>query len=219
MPRSPASAALIALFAALALPVAAAETGSEADKARISELRAQAKDLRDEAEATFSATEPGCYRKFLVNRCIDEAKKRRLDTIREARALESEARGIDLAERQRVAAMIREGWPEGEPQPAPTPDIALPPAQVPLPSPDPAIAIDPERSRLQAEREAAAARNAQAAAASRASRDADRAAARARAEAEAAQRAEAAARDRARYDERIRKFEEEHAQPPVDSGN
>lgn len=184
-----------------------------ADLERMKDLRAQAKTLREEAEATYQATEPGCYAKFLVNRCIDQAKKARLETIQQARALESEARSIDLTERQRIAAMIREGWPEGEPMPAPTPDLELPPAVTPQPSPD--ISIDPggDSARIRAEREAAAADAARREAAARASRDAERAVDRSRAEAEAARRAEAAARDRARYDERIRKFEEEQAQP------
>ena len=60
--------------------------------------------LRAEAEATYEATVPGCYDRFFVNRCIDQAKKKRLETVQRARALEAESRRITLAERQRVAA-------------------------------------------------------------------------------------------------------------------
>ena len=43
------------------------------------------------------ATVPGCYDTFFVNRCIDEAKKKRLETVKRARELE--AQGISSLER------------------------------------------------------------------------------------------------------------------------
>src|SRR5690606_26605716 len=75
-----------------------------AERARAEALEADGKALRAEAEATYEATVPGCYDKFFVNRCIDQAKKKRLETVKRARELEAESRRLTLAERQRVAA-------------------------------------------------------------------------------------------------------------------
>ena len=92
----------------LAVLPAHAQTADEAaraaERARAEALEAEGKALRAEAEATYEATLPGCYDRFLVNRCIDQAKKKRLETVQRARALEAESRRITLAERQRVAA-------------------------------------------------------------------------------------------------------------------
>jgi len=160
-------------------------------------LHEQARDLRSRAESDFSAAEPACYQRFLVNRCLDAARKQRLDQIREARALEIRARRIELADRQRQAAEA--GMPmqaersEGA-IPAPT-EISVPPAN---------DAAEEVRARRAAEAEQAEAR----AQAERAQRDAERQQTRERAEAAAARRAEQAERDRERYDERIRKREE-----------
>ena len=74
-----------ALLASTTLPAhaqAADETAHAAERARAAALEAEGKALRAEAEATYEATVPGCYEKFLVNRCIDQAKKQRLETIR-----------------------------------------------------------------------------------------------------------------------------------------
>src|SRR5690606_1809591 len=75
-----------------------------AERARAEALEADGKALRAEAEATYEATVPGCYDRFFVNRCIDQAKKKRLETVKRARELEAESRRLTLAERQRVAA-------------------------------------------------------------------------------------------------------------------
>ena len=119
LPRSILSLSAVALLslspAVLAQPAPAPQAEADAaeraqrvaEDARRAELEAQGKALRDEAEATFKATEAGCYDKFLVNRCIDQAKRQRLDTIQRARALEAEARQIDLAQRQRAAAEVQ----------------------------------------------------------------------------------------------------------------
>jgi len=98
----------ITLLTLSSVPLSHAQTADTAQRAtedaRKAELEAQAKTLRSEADATYNATEPGCYEKFLVNRCIDQAKQQRLETIQRARALEAEARQIELAQRQRAAA-------------------------------------------------------------------------------------------------------------------
>lgn len=193
-------AVTLALLGSLALAPLATQAqtppaGAEDVQARIGALQTQGKALRVEADTTFKRTEAECQQRFLVNDCIDKAKKQRLATINQARELEAEARKLDLAERQRQAAEINE---RAAARPAvPTVDATATPAAVGTPAARPDVPPD-----AAAEAEAARAR---------AARDAERAAARQRTADEAAQRAEQAARDRARYDERIRKYEEEQA--------
>lgn len=197
-------AALLTLPAAAFADTTPTDTATSApaedEAARIERLKAEGAALRAEAKATYAATEPGCYERFLVNRCIDEAKHQRLETIKRARAVEAEARRLELAARQRAAAEASRT----------TTDAPQTAAQ-PSPSGDAEIVPPPEAERLHAEREAAAQRAEAAARAERAAKDAERARARRAAEAEAAARAEQAARDRARYEERIREFEEKKA--------
>jgi colicin import membrane protein len=202
-----------ALLASTVLP-AHAQTADEA--ARAAALEAEGKALRAEADATYEATVPGCYEKFFVNRCIDQAKKQRLETIRRARELEAEGRRLTLAERQRAAAAKPA---TGEAPNAPPPPTALPasPALAPAaPSGNAAVAPSPAAERIRAERiraeRAEASREAEAAAArQRAVQDAERAAARRDAEDAAARRARQAEEDRARYEKRLRDYEQEQA--------
>jgi hypothetical protein len=51
----------------------------------------QAKKERDAAEAEFADAEQVCYRKFFVNRCLDQAKEKRRARLSELRAVENEA--------------------------------------------------------------------------------------------------------------------------------
>lgn len=201
---------LFCLLFALAVPTAHAASPAPADKAateshdadaeRSSRLKDEAKALRDKAEADFAATEPKCYARILVNRCLDQAKQDRLDTIKQARVLEAEARKIDLAERQRRAAETGRSATD-----APTAPSA--------PSPDANVVVKPtpEAESTRAERASALERAEAEARAARAARDAERGSQRSAAEAEAAKRAEQAERDRARYEERIREYEEKKA--------
>ena len=205
----------VALLASTILP-AHAQTADEAahaaERARAAALEAEGKALRAEAEATYEATVPGCYEKFLVNRCIDQAKKQRLETIRRARELEAEGRRLTLAERQRaVAAKPASGEVPTAP-PAPTALPASPALAPAAPSGNAAIAPSPAAERIRAQR-AEASREAEAAAArQRAAQDAERAAARRDAEDAAARRARQAEEDRARYDKRLRDYEQEQAE-------
>ena len=200
-----------ALLASTVLP-AHAQTADEA--ARAAALEAEGKALRAEAEATYATTVPGCYEKFLVNRCIDQAKKQRLETIRRARELEAEGRRLTLAERQRaVAAKPASGEvPTAPPAPTALPASPASPALAPAaPSGNAAIAPSPAAERIRAQR-AEASREAEAAAArQRAAQDAERAAARRDAEDAAARRARQAEEDRARYEKRLRDYEQEQA--------
>ena len=210
-----ASGLFAAVLATAALPAHAQtpdEAARAAERARAEALEAEGKALRAEAEATYEATVPGCYDRFFVNRCIDQAKKKRLETVQRARALEAESRRITLAERQRVAA---EAGARAERPLTPAAPSALPatPATQPgAPSADTRIAPSPEAERIRAEREANTRAAETEAASKRATADAERAAERRQAEEAAAARARQAAEDRARYDERIRKYEAEQAQ-------
>ncbi len=205
--------------ATTAPPVATSDAQRTTENARRAELEAQAKALRAEAETTYQTAEPDCYRKFLVNRCIDQAKQQRLQTIQRARALEAEAREIDLAQRQRAVAEVRAPQQGATPtppaaaealaSPLPTPPAAA--TVTPVPSPEAHIAPTPAAERIRSNRAQTATEAEAAAQDQQATRDAERAVKRAQTEAEAASRAEATARDRARYEERIRKYEEEQA--------
>ena len=210
-----ASGLFAALLATAALPAHAQtpdEAARAAERARAEALEAEGKALRVEAEATYEATVPGCYDRFFVNRCIDQAKKKRLETIQRARALEAESRSITLAERQRVAAEAGARADRPLTPAAPNALPATPATQPAAPSADTRIAPSPEAERIRAEREANTRAAETEAASKRATADAERAAERRQAEEAAAARARQAAEDRARYDERIRKYEAEQAQ-------
>jgi hypothetical protein len=210
-----ASVLFAALLATAVLPVHAqtpAEAARAAERARAEVLEAEGKALRAEAEATYEATVPGCYDRFFVNRCIDQAKKKRLETVQRARALEAESRRITLAERQRVAAEAGARADRPLTPAAPNALPATPATQPAAPSADTRIAPSPEAERIRAEREANTRAAETEAASKRATADAERAAERRQAEEAAAARARQAAEDRARYDERIRKYEAEQAQ-------
>ena len=210
-----ASVLFAALLATAVLPVHAqtpAEAARAAERARAEVLEAEGKALRAEAEATYEATVPGCYDRFFVNRCIDQAKKKRLETVQRARALEAESRRITLAERQRVAAEAGARADRPLTPAAPNALPATPATQPAAPSADPRIAPSPEAERIRAQREANTRAAETEAASKRATADAERAAERRQAEEAAAARARQAAEDRARYDERIRKYEAEQAQ-------
>ena len=182
-------------------PAAAETAQTETPAQQATRLKAQGQALRDEAEATYLSTEAGCYKKFLVNRCIDQAKAARLDTIRRAREIEAEARRIELAERQRAAAEAGHGDTTSAPRvpsaPSSTSEAKVQPA--------------PEAERLRAQREADLHKAESQATSARAAKDAARASERAKAEADAAKRARQAAEDRARYEKRMREYEEEQA--------
>lgn len=176
------------------------------DSARADELRLKAKALRAEAEASYTAAQPECYRRFLVNRCLDQAKSARIATIGKARELEIEASRIDLARKQ------REVEARGlDVAPASTPGAPATPFADPVPADDSAAEAIRRAREDEAVRAEARARELLQ------QRDAEKARTRAAAEAAAAERAEKAARDRERYDERIREREAERAsQTPKD---
>lgn len=60
---------------------ALAQTGGDATRTRISEERSR-------LEATFTLEDTACYKKFLVNNCLDEVKVRRRDALADLRRQE-----------------------------------------------------------------------------------------------------------------------------------
>lgn len=92
---------LLALFTApplLAEPPALTLDEARAERARASEIKA-------EAERVFKEDEAACYQRVLVNDCLETAKKKRLKTIREARAIDKVGRD---AERQHERLRVEE---------------------------------------------------------------------------------------------------------------
>lgn len=84
-----------------ALFVGAAAADDVLDRARA--MIAEGEQLREAAETRFRQTEIACYDKFLVNYCLDRARKARNEEISKARELEIGGKRMELAERRRVA--------------------------------------------------------------------------------------------------------------------
>ena len=84
-----------ALGILIAGSVALAQTGSDAERERISAERSR-------LEATFTREDTACYKRFLVNNCLDEVKIRRRDALADLRrqeiVLNDEARKAKGAE-------------------------------------------------------------------------------------------------------------------------
>ena len=57
--------------------------------------RRQAEQMRTEAEKRFASEQPACYKKILVNGCLEDAKKQRTKAMIEARKLEAPARDFE----------------------------------------------------------------------------------------------------------------------------
>ena len=85
----------IALGILIAGSATLAQTGSDADRLRISAERSK-------LEATFTREDTACYKRFLVNNCLDEVKIRRRDALADLRrqeiVLNDEARKAKGAE-------------------------------------------------------------------------------------------------------------------------
>ncbi|MDO8932328.1 MAG: hypothetical protein Q7U97_08045 [Rhodocyclaceae bacterium] len=88
--------------------IACAQDGaplSDAEKQQLQEraqsLHEKADALRAEAEELVATANKACWEKFLVNRCIDNAKKERQEKLVTVRALEKEARDIERSLRKR----------------------------------------------------------------------------------------------------------------------
>ena len=60
-------------------------------------LRERAKQMDKKADTLYKADQTECYKKFLVNSCLDDAKKRHLQTRLEARKLDAAGRDFQRA--------------------------------------------------------------------------------------------------------------------------
>lgn len=90
--------AILTTLAALA-PAQAEET---ADAEELAGLRLQARSLEQKAQTMhaeaaqrYASTERACMDKFLVAACLEDAKKTKMNALREAKRVEQEARGIE----------------------------------------------------------------------------------------------------------------------------
>lgn len=106
------------LFNGFALGADAPEADPAAEMARAAAMRDEASALRGAAEARFSDEEIACYARFLVNRCLDKARERRVVEIRKARQLDLEAGRIELADKNRRFAERQAEQAEVAPQKA-----------------------------------------------------------------------------------------------------
>ena len=90
---------LLFLLSGLSLNVLAAEPSPAVPQpTTLEEAAAQRKaadQMREAAEARFAEEEAACYKKFLVNDCLVDAKKRRTQSMIEARNLEAPARDFE----------------------------------------------------------------------------------------------------------------------------
>ena len=68
-------------------PVPAPQTIEQANAQRL-----QATQMRDSAEKNHVAEQAACYKKFLVNSCLDDAKKRHTQALIDARKIDNPAR-------------------------------------------------------------------------------------------------------------------------------
>lgn len=60
-------------------------------------LRERAKQMEKEADALYESDQTACYQKFLVNSCLDDAKKRHTQSRLEARKLDAAGRDFQRA--------------------------------------------------------------------------------------------------------------------------
>ena len=62
---------------------------------RAAELRRAGVERQAAADRLYEAQEPACYKKFLVNRCRDNAYRELTESTREAKRLENEGKAIE----------------------------------------------------------------------------------------------------------------------------
>ena len=92
-------------------------------------LRERAKVMRKAAEEDFSQREAGCYDRFRVNACLDDAREERTTQMQAARKLQARANRIDRGERiKAMEARLREAE-ERRAKPTPVPLLPLPGSQ------------------------------------------------------------------------------------------
>jgi hypothetical protein len=103
------------LFLLAVLPAAAQQApgagpeGWEQTRAKITELRNQARQLRNDAALQYERAEKKCLQKFLASDCLDAARKARVAVEHQASASEREAQALDrgIKVEQRAVKMAR----------------------------------------------------------------------------------------------------------------
>lgn len=180
-----------------------------AELARAAKLHAEASAIRDAAALRFSDEEIACYQRFLVNRCIDQARGRRVDAVRRARALDTEADEIELADKNRRFAERMTDQEANAPQKAV--ERAEQEARNRAEGEARLRALS-EKDAERVKREQDAKTRGMLEAEARHRREADQARRRAGEASAAAQRAEQARSDKADYEERARKATEKKAE-------
>ena len=87
---------LLPLIFLLACPVSWAQTPTPPEPPQTLEQaaaqRERASQMQSDAEARYLAEQAKCYKKFLVNACLDDAKNERTQSVIDARALDLAAR-------------------------------------------------------------------------------------------------------------------------------
>jgi colicin import membrane protein len=76
-------------------PATAQEADWEQRLGRATELQRSAATRKAAAEKLLEEQSVGCYRKFLVNRCLDEAQGEYLEAFKDARRLDNEGKAIE----------------------------------------------------------------------------------------------------------------------------
>jgi colicin import membrane protein len=93
---------ILAALLSQALFAHAAESDDVVQRARA--MIEEGRQLREAAELRFREAEVACYDTFFVNHCLDRARKARTAEIRQARALETGGKRMELEERRRIVS-------------------------------------------------------------------------------------------------------------------
>lgn len=109
------TAGLAVTFLFVALPAAAQNApesgpaGWEQTRAKITELRTKARQLRNDAALQYGLEEKKCLQKFLASDCLDAARKARVAVEHQASASESEAQALErgIKAEQHAAQIVR----------------------------------------------------------------------------------------------------------------
>jgi colicin import membrane protein len=80
---------------AMGAPTAEQNADWEQRLARAAELRRAGAERQAAADKLYEAQEPACYKKFLVNRCRDNAFRELTESSREAKRIENEGKAIE----------------------------------------------------------------------------------------------------------------------------
>lgn len=167
-------------------------------------MRQQAKGIRDEANNARAIRDAACYKKFLVNKCLDESREQYLATLSGARKLEADAYVIDTEARRQLNVINSAQLQSG-------------PAVVPATSQSPQGVVQPRKAEPTAKPldknrpPPAAPRPTGTTPAQRAAEEARHQKADAERQQQAAERARKAQADRERYDKQLREVQEKKA--------